>query len=204
VANLARFSLSNRALVALSTIVAVLAGLWATVSLRQELIPDLELPIVAAVTTLPGASPEVVEDQVTDAVEEAALGVTGLEGTTSTSGPNVSAVMLELDYGTDILTAQQELQVALGRIESSLPDDAETQVIAGSIDDLPVIQLSATGSDTDELQRIVQEVVSPEISRIDGVRSVQLTGLTEQRVTIDVDQEALAAAGLAPTAISAS
>jgi HAE1 family hydrophobic/amphiphilic exporter-1 len=202
VANLARFSLSNRALVALSTIVAVLAGLWATVSLRQELIPDLELPIVAAVTTLPGASPEVVEDQVTDAVEEAALGVTGLEGTTSTSGPNVSAVMLELDYGTDILTAQQELQVALGRIESSLPDDAETQVIAGSIDDLPVIQLSATGSDTDELQRIVQEVVSPEISRIDGVRSVQLTGLTEQRVTIDVDQEALAAAGLAPTAIS--
>ena len=92
VANLARFSLSNRALVALSTIVAVLAGLWATVSLRQELIPDLELPIVAAVTTLPGASPEVVEDQVTDAVEEAALGVTGLEGTTSTSGPKGSAI----------------------------------------------------------------------------------------------------------------
>ncbi|MGC5615976.1 efflux RND transporter permease subunit [Georgenia sp. Z1491] len=202
-ANLARFSLSNRALVALSTIIAVLAGLWATTTLRQELIPDLELPIVAAVTTMPGASPEIVEDQVTGVVEEAARGVPGLEGTTSQSGPSVSAVMLELEYGTDILTAQQELQVALGRVEQDLPDDADTQVIAGSVDDLPVIQLAATGgSDTAELQQRVEDVVVPELSRVDGVRQVQLSGITEQQVTIDVDPEALAAQGASLDAIT--
>ncbi|MGC5628827.1 efflux RND transporter permease subunit [Georgenia sp. Z1344] len=204
-ANLARFSLSNRALVALSTIIAVLAGLWATTSLRQELIPDLELPIVAAVTTMPGASPEIVEDQVTGVVEEAARGVPGLEGTTSQSGPSVSAVMLELEYGTDILTAQQELQVALGRVEQQLPEDAETQVIAGSVDDLPVIQLAATGgADVAELQQRVEEVLVPELSRVDGVRQVQLSGITEQRVAIDVDPEALAAEGLTLDSITSS
>ncbi|WP_277049426.1 efflux RND transporter permease subunit [Ruania albidiflava] len=199
---LARFSLANRALVALATLMAVVAGLWSTTALKQELMPSLELPMVAAVTSYPGASPEVVEQQVTESVEQAAGAVTGLESTSSTSSANMSMVMLELEYGTDVTNAQQELQAAISRISSTLPEDADTQVISGGVDDLPVIQLSAAATeDPDAAIEVLRTAIIPEIERIDGVRDVQLTGVRDLQVTIDVDQAAMATAGITPDAV---
>ena len=199
---LARFSLANRALVALATIMAVLAGLWSTTALKQELMPSLNLPIVAAITTYPGASPEVVEQQVTDTVEQAAGAVTGLEQTSSTSSANMSVVMLELEYGTDVTNAQQELQAAVSRMSNALPEDADTQVISGGVDDLPVIQLSVGATDDpDAAVEVLRTAIIPEIERIDGVRDVQLTGVRDRQVTIDVDPAAMASAGISPDAV---
>ncbi|UFU03748.1 efflux RND transporter permease subunit [Ruania suaedae] len=199
---LARFSLANRALVALATLIAVAAGLWSTTALKQELMPPLNLPVVAAITTYPGASPEVVENQVTDTIEQAAGAVTGLEQTSSTSSANVSAVLLELEYGTDVTNAQQELQAAVSRLSNALPEDADTQVIAGSLDDLPVIQLSvAATDDPDAAVEVLRTAIIPEIERIDGVRDVQLSGVQDEQVRIDIDAAAMAAAGLTPDAV---
>ncbi|QDB78338.1 efflux RND transporter permease subunit [Georgenia sp. 311] len=200
--SLARFSLSNRALVALATVLAVLGGLWATSTLKQELIPPLDLPIVGVVTSYPGASPEVVEQQVSDVVEQAAGVVAGLEGTTSTSSAGSSVVLLELEYGTNVTNAQQELQAALTRLGPVLPEAADWQVISGGIDDLPVVQLSAaTSGDQDAAAEVLRTVVVPELERLDGVRDVQLSGVQDDQVRIDVDLPALAQAGLDPTAI---
>src|SRR5690625_6088238 len=109
---------------------AVLAGLWATTALKQELMPSLDLPVVAAVASYPGAAPTVVEQQVTDAIEQAAGVVDGLEGTTSTSSANLTVGMLELEYGTNVTNAQQEFQAAISRLSSVLPEAADTQVIS--------------------------------------------------------------------------
>lgn len=199
---LARFSLANRALVALATIMAILGGLWATTALKQELMPSLNLPIVAAVTTYPGASPEVVEQQVTDTVEQAAGVVSGLENTSSTSSANMSMVMLELEYGTDVTNAQQEFQASISRMSGTLPEDADTQVISGGVDDLPVIQLSVSpGGDAEEAVQTLRTAIIPELERIDGVRDVQLSGVRDQQITIDVDLAAMTAAGIAPDAV---
>ncbi|WP_454084573.1 efflux RND transporter permease subunit [Georgenia sp. Marseille-Q6866] len=201
--SLARFSLANRALVALATVLAVLGGLWATTTLKQELIPPLDLPIVGAVTTYPGASPEVVEQQVSDVVEQAAGVVAGLEGTTSTSSAGSSVVLLELAYGTDVTNAQQEFQAAITRLEPVLPESADTQVISGGIDDLPVIQLAAaTSGDQEQAAEVLRTVVVPELERLEGVRDVQLSGVQDRFVRIDVDPAALAEAGVDPTAIA--
>src|SRR5699024_12495689 len=108
---LARFSLANRALVALATLMAVVAGLWSTTALKQELMPSLNLPMVAAVTTYPGASPEVVEQQVTESVEQAAGAVTGLERTSSTSSANMYRVKMELEHGTDVTYDQNGVSI---------------------------------------------------------------------------------------------
>ncbi|WP_089774646.1 efflux RND transporter permease subunit [Ruania alba] len=199
---LARFSLANRALVALATLMAVVAGLWSTTALKQELMPPLNLPVVAAITSYPGASPEVIENQVTDTVEQAAGAVSGLEQTTSTSSANVSAVLLELEYGTDVTNAQQELQAAVNRMSGALPEDADTQVIAGSLDDLPVVQLSvAATDDPDAAVDVLRTAIIPEIERIEGVRDVQLSGVRDEQVRIDVDLAAMAAAELTPDAV---
>lgn len=199
---LARFSLANRALVALATIFAVCAGLWATSALKQELMPSLELPVVAAVTTYPGAAPQVVEQQVSDTVEEAAGAVSGLETTNSTSSQNMSVVMLELAYGTDVTNAQQEFQAAINRLSSALPDDADTQVISGGVDDLPVVQLSVNATENpDAIVETLREAVIPDLERIDGVRGVELSGVRDKQVTIDVDPAKMAEAGLTTDAV---
>ncbi|CAM3610502.1 efflux RND transporter permease subunit [Occultella aeris] len=200
---LARFSLGNRALVALATILAVAGGLWSTTTLKQELMPSLELPVVGVVTVLPGASPEIVEEQVTTYVEQATGSVSGLESTSSTSSANVSTVLLTLEYGTDATTAQQELQSALSRISSSLPAEADAQVFTGSLDDLPVLQLAVTAdADPDATAAVLAESVVPQLEGVDGVRDVTLTGTAAQVVTIAVDPAALAAAGVGADAIS--
>src|SRR5699024_8924461 len=100
--------------------------------------------------------------------------------TSSTSSANMSMVMLELEYGTDVTNAQQELQAAISRISSTLPEDADTQVISGGVDDLPVIQLSAAATeDPDAAIEVLRTAIIPEIERIDGVRDVQLTGVRD-------------------------
>ncbi|HLS25431.1 MAG TPA: efflux RND transporter permease subunit [Beutenbergiaceae bacterium] len=199
----ARFSLRNRALVALATIIAVVGGVWSAATLKQELIPDFEVPVVVVVTTYPGASPEVVDEQVTEPISQAAGAVEGLERTTATSNQNVSNVMLELTYGTEAASAQQQMESALSRV--SLPSAADPQVIVGSFDDLPVVQLAvAADGDADSIAQTLRDQVVPELEGLDGVRDVSLSGIVDEVVTIQVDPEDLAAEGVSPELIMAT
>src|SRR5699024_3619433 len=111
-------------------------------------------------------------------------------------------VMLELAYGTDVTNAQQEFQAAINRLSGALPEDADTQVISGGVDDLPVIQLSVNATENpDAIVETLREAVIPDLERIDGVRGVQLSGVRDQQVTIDIDPAKMAAAGLTTEAL---
>ncbi len=102
---LARLSVRNRALIALVTIVATLFGGLALTSLKQELIPSVEFPQLTIVTAYPGASPEVVNADVSVPIETAIQGIQGLESTTSTSSTGSSVVSASFTYGTDLAFA---------------------------------------------------------------------------------------------------
>ncbi len=198
---LAVFSLRNRALIALVTIVIGIFGGIALTSLRQELIPSVTFPQLVVITNYPGASPEVVNEDVSTPIETALQGVQGLEDTVATSSANLSSVSASFQFGTDLTTTEQRVQLAINRIESQLPDDVDPQVITGSIEDLPVLQIAVT-SDLDqrdlstELERTVTD-----LQQLEGVREASLLGTTGQRVTITPDLDALAAAGLSTTSI---
>ena len=197
---LTMFSVRNRALVALTTVFAVLAGLWSASALPRELFPSLEFPVLAVATSVPGASAAVVEEQVSAPMEFAAQRLAGVVEVTSTSSDGFSAVTIELDYGTDLGNAQTDLQRSVLSVQD-LPEGAEPQVFAGSLDDFPIIQLSATGGDDPaDLLRRLDELVVPDLEDIDGVRGVQLTGIAERVVQVDLLEEAAAEAGVtAPT-----
>src|SRR4051794_17518906 len=136
---LARLSLANRSLVGLAAVAVIVFGLIATASLKQELIPSLQLPAAIISTVYPGASPDIVEAEITRPIEAAVAGVDGLEETTSTSSSGVSVVSAEFRYGTDIDAAVSSMQQAVGRLGATLPQGADPTVQAGSIDDLPVV-----------------------------------------------------------------
>ena len=201
--NLAVLSLKNRALIALITICAAIFGGLSLTTLKQELIPAIELPQLLVMTTYPGASPEVVENDVSTPIETAIQGVAGLDATSATSTTNSSVVQASFSYGTNLATAEQKMQQAINRISSQLPDGVEPQVLAISLDALPVIQIAVTGfEDAATAQADLETRVIPDLEDIDGVGSAAIVGGIGQRVTITPDQGALAARGLSTQALT--
>ncbi|NLA10018.1 MAG: efflux RND transporter permease subunit, partial [Microbacteriaceae bacterium] len=125
--NLAVLSLRNRALIALITIVAAVFGGLALTNLKQELIPSIEFPQLTIVATYPGASPDVVNNDVSTPIETAIQGVPGLESTTATSTTNASVISASFAYGTNLATAEQKLMQAINRIKGQLPEGIDPQ-----------------------------------------------------------------------------
>ncbi|MBW9120347.1 efflux RND transporter permease subunit [Microbacterium trichothecenolyticum] len=200
--NLAVLSLKNRALIALITIVAAIFGGLALTNLKQELIPSIEFPALIVVSTYPGASPEVVSNDVSVPIETAIQGVPGLESTSATSTTNASVVQASFTYGTDLATAEQKMTQAINRIKSQLPAEVEPNVISASIDDFPVIQLAVTGYDDEAtIQAQLEASVIPDLEDVAGVNAAQIVGGVGQRVTITPDQAELAASGYTQQAI---
>ncbi|WP_242521921.1 efflux RND transporter permease subunit [Microbacterium esteraromaticum] len=190
---LAVLSLRNRALIALITIVSAVFGGLALTNLKQELIPSLELPALVVMTSYPGASPEVVENDVSTPIEQAVQGVPGLESTTATSTTNASIVQAMFTYGTNLATAEQKMQQAINRIAQQLPEEVSPQVLSVSIDDFPVIQIAVTGfDDVDTAQADLENVVIPNIEDVDGVNAAEVVGGSGQRITVTPDDAKLA------------
>ncbi|MCW4385496.1 efflux RND transporter permease subunit [Salinibacterium sp. SYSU T00001] len=190
------FSLRNRALIALVTIVVAVFGTISLTSLKQELIPSVSFPQLVVVTPYPGAAPEVVNEDVSTPIETAIQGVAGLEGTTATSRTNISTVSASFEYGTDLATAEQKVTQAINRISSTLPEDVDPQVITGSVDDLPVIQIAVTSDlEIRELSASLEASTLSDIQSLEGVREASLLGTIGERVTITPDRAALAAVG---------
>ncbi|MEV4411030.1 efflux RND transporter permease subunit [Catellatospora sp. NPDC049609] len=201
---LARLSLANRGLVALITVAILGAGAFVLPQLRQQMFPDLQFPMVSVVAVYPGATPEIVEQQVAIPIEQAVAGVDGVTAVTSSSRNGSVSVMVSFDYGVDVDQVEGDIQQALARIDSRLPQNVDPTVFAGSTDDIPVIQLAASGGggDDQELARRVRATVLPALNNIEGVREATLTGDRTPQVTIDLDPVKLAAAGLTAQAVT--
>ncbi|WP_156758884.1 efflux RND transporter permease subunit [Microbacterium karelineae] len=194
--NLAVLSLKNRALIALITICAAIFGGLSLTSLKQELIPSIELPALVVTTTYPGASPDVVEEDVSTPIEEAIQSVPGLDSTTATSSSNASVVQAMFDYGTDMATAEQKMQQAISRVSGQLPEDVDPQVVAISLDELPVIQVAVSGfDDPAEAEDRLDQLAIPAIEDVDGVGTASVSGATGERITITPLPQNLQTAG---------
>ena len=89
-----RWCLKNRSVVFLATIILIASGVYATTRLNQELLPEIEFPIVTVSTPVPGAGPDLVDEQVTQPVEAAVDDVDGIESIQSTSSAGFSVVLI--------------------------------------------------------------------------------------------------------------
>ncbi|PZE23212.1 efflux RND transporter permease subunit [Curtobacterium sp. MCLR17_042] len=195
------FSLRNRALIALVTIVVAVFGGIALSSLKQELIPSVEFPQVAIVSAYPGATPEVVSNDVSTKIEQAIQVVPDLESTSATSSTGQSVVSASFQYGSNLASAEDKIQTAVNAL--SLPDSVQTQIVTGSFDDLPVLQVAVSASGNQEqLVDRLQASAIPDLEKLDGVRQADVFGNPGRRVVITPDQDELAARGLSQTAIS--
>ncbi|MFF3563148.1 efflux RND transporter permease subunit [Streptomyces sp. NPDC002574] len=200
---LSRISLAQRALIALMAVVAVVFGAIAIPSLKQQLLPSIDLPIVSVITTFQGASPDVVEKQVVEPIEDGIKGVDGITGITSTASEGSAVIMAQFDYGSDSDKLVANVQQAVNRVSSRLPEAADPQVVAGSTDDIPTVVLAATstGLDQQALADGLDRSVVPVLQDIDGVGQVTVTGVQDQVVTVTPDDAKLASAKIGAAAV---
>ncbi|VVJ16999.1 RND multidrug efflux transporter / Acriflavin resistance protein [Amycolatopsis camponoti] len=200
---LARLSLRNRSLIGLLALVVVGFGAFALPQIKQQLFPSLQFPQAQIVTAYAGASPDAVDRQVTEPLEGALQGLKGLEEINSTSSDGVSRVVTQFAFGTDLDAAVSRIQQAVNQVRPRLPQNSDPSVSAGSTDDLPVILVAAgTAGDPQQLAPALTDQVAPELRKIDGVRTVTVTGVQQPRVTITLDYAKLAAAGVDPASIA--
>ena len=194
---LARLSLKNCSLIALATIAILLIGAFVIPSLKQELFPSLDFPAVSIVTVYAGASPSIVEHDVTTPLEQSIQGIAGMQQMTSYSNQGVSIIVVQYNFGTDINQASQTLTQHITQVQASLPSGVTPQVQTFSVDSLPVIQLAVTSSqDPVILAAQVKQEVVPSLQSIDGVATASVTGVEQQIVTVNLDQQKMQAAGL--------
>ena len=193
---LAKISLGNRSVVALATIIIALFGFVSLGSLKQELIPSFETPQAAIVTSYPGASPEVIDAQVSKPIEDAVRQLDGLVSSTSTSQNNLSVLRVEFDYGTTTAKVKENLAAALASVENTLPAEANAQVISGSFDSVPIIALGVSSADNAKISKLLEAVAPTLFGSIPGVREVAVSGTEEKRINLDLDTYALAQYGL--------
>ena len=92
-----RWGLKNKSVVLLATILLIGSGVYATTRLNQELLPDISFPIITISTPVAGAGPDLVDEQVTQPVEDAINGVQGIKSVRSTSSQGFSVVVVEFD-----------------------------------------------------------------------------------------------------------
>ena len=183
----------NRTVTVLAIILVLTAGITAYNSLRVELFPEIEFPLVTVSTAYPSANPDAVVRDVTAPIERAISGTAGLESVQSTTFEGNSLVLATFVYGTDMAAAETQITAAVNDIPFVSGVEAPT-VGRFNPDQFPVIQFSVISDrDATDLRGIVQSQVLPALSEVEGVLQIEATGEIERRVQITVDAERLAA-----------
>ncbi|MFE1750860.1 efflux RND transporter permease subunit [Streptomyces anandii] len=199
---LSGFSLAQRALIGLMSLVALVFGLIAIPQIKQQLLPTIELPMVSVIAPYQGASPDVVDKQVVEPIENNLQGVSGVTGVTSTASEGNAVIRASFDYGNDTKRIVSDVQQAVNRARAQLPDGVDPQVVSGSTDDMPTVVLAVTsGKDQQALADQIDNTVVPALKNIDGVGRVQVTGVRDLQVTVTPDEAKLARAHLTPAAL---
>ena len=200
---LAKLSVANRSVVALITVITAVFGFISLGALKQELIPSFEVPQAAIVTAYPGASPEVVDSQVSRVIEDELRKIDGLVNSTSTSRSNISVVRVEFEYGTTTAKVAELVAAALTKAKPNLPKDVEPNQLSGSFDSVPIIALgvSANNGDNEALAQKLSDIATPLFGQVNGVRDVNIAGVKEKRINLDFKTEVLAANGLSQQSI---
>ncbi|MFG5719890.1 efflux RND transporter permease subunit [Streptomyces murinus] len=200
---LSRFSLAQRALIGLISIVALVFGAIAIPQIKQQLLPTIDLPMVSVIAPYQGAAPDAVEKQVVEPIEDGLQGVDGVTSVTSTAGEGNAVIMASFDYGNDTKQIVADVQQAVNRARNQLPSEVDPQVISGSTDDMPTVVLAATsGKDQQALADQLDKTVVPALKDIDGVGRVQVTGARDLQVDVTPDNAKLAEDGLTPAALA--
>lgn len=184
----------------------LVGGLFSVQSMVREGAPDLEIAIATVITTYPGASPELVEKQVTNELERKIKGVEGVKKLTSTTRHSVSIITVEFSTSVALQPALDALRAEVSKAESTLPSDAEKPVVeAVRLIDRPVVTFalfSDGGFVDDAILSDLAERLEDGLERLPGIRKAEVSGARQEMVTVLLNPARVAEMGLSPSKIA--
>ena len=186
-----KFSVKKPFTVLVAVIMVLMLGFVALTKMQTNLLPDVSTPYLMVVTVYPGASPERVESEVSDVMENALGTVSGVETITATSAENYSLLLMQFNEGTDMNSALVKVSNKVDQTTSSLPSSCMTPSIIEyslNMNAFMTVAVSREGSDVYELSDFVKDTLVPYVERKGGVSSVSTNGLIEKVVQVQLNQ----------------
>ena len=185
-----KISVKKPYMVLVSVLVLVVLGVTGFTRMTTDFLPEMELPYMMVATAYPGASPQKVETEITDPIENNISTINGVKNVISTSSENSSRVMLEFENDTNMDSAMIKVTTAINQLE--LPERSSKPIILEvSMDMLPVSYISVDykGKEGTELSSYINDEIIPELKRQDGVASVQTAGMVTDSLEIKLSKK---------------
>lgn len=180
-------------------IALVVFGLYALLLLDVDEFPEITNPIVFVAVPYPGASPEQVERDVVDPMEEAFNAIGGIDQITSTSQDGFAQITVQFVFSKDVDQASQDVRDAISGIRGDLPLEMEEPVIRRvDPNDLPIVSLTLSSPDMGPVQltRLADPAITRELRAIAGVAQVTVQGAVERELTVNLRPADLEASGV--------
>ena len=187
-----KFSVKKPFTVLVAVIMVLMLGFVSISNMQTNLLPDVSTPYLMVVTVYPGASPERVESEVSDVMQNALGTVAGVETITATSAENYSLLLMQFSDGTDMNSAMVKVSNKVDQTTSSLPSSCLTPSIIEyslNMNAFMTVAVSREGSDVYDLSDFVSDTLVPYVERKGGVSSVSTNGLIEKMVQVQLSQE---------------
>ncbi len=196
---LPRLCIERPVLATVFSLALLVFGLVGYTRLPVRELPDVDFPIVSVSTVLPGASPEVVESEVTEVLEEELNGLEGLDFIESQSREQVSRITLQFELGRDIDAAAQDVRDRVARVRRRLPDDVEEPRVSKIDLDAQAVMwlaLSSRSRSPAEVMKLADQKIRPRLEAISGVGKVIIGGSNREAMRVEIDRRTMAAFGL--------
>ncbi len=203
--NLGQLSISRGVTTAMVYLCLLGFGLFSLSRLPLNRLPEVDLPVIAVVTTYVGASPADVETLLTEPIERAVSSVEGVEKVHSTSRQGTSIVLIDFTWGTDMDAAEVEVRKNLELFaDDALPDEASRPLTFAFDPSLaPVMFIALDGPlDGYQLRRIATEQVQPYLGRVEGVAAAEVMGGLDREIAVRIHREWLQADGISPSQVA--
>ena len=186
-----KFSVKKPFTVLVAVIMVLMLGFVSITKMKTNLLPNVSTPYLMVVTVYPGASPERVETEVSDVLQNA-LTVPGVENITATSAENYSLLLMKFVDDTDMNSAMVQVSNKLDQAKSDLPETALTPSViqySMNMNAFMTVAVSREGSSVYDLSDFIKNTMTPYVQRKGGVSSVSSSGLVEQLVQVQLNQE---------------
>lgn len=186
---LTTLGLNNKNTVFLLLFVILVFGYTSYRSLPKELFPDIYIPTVMVQTIYLGNPPIDIENLITRPIEKEVESIRGIKKITSNSLQDVSVIFIEFNTGTEINQAMQEVRDAVDKAKSELPNDLLEDPMITDIDfsEFPIININLSGDYSVNELKYYAEYLEDEIESVKEISKVEISGLNEREVKINID-----------------
>ncbi|WP_342128955.1 efflux RND transporter permease subunit [Hydrogenophaga sp. OTU3427] len=196
-------SLRNPVFATMVMLAFVVLGAFSYQRLQVDQFPNIDFPVVVVTTTYPGASPEIVESEVTKKVEESVNAIAGINKLTSRSYENQSVVIIEFQLHIDGRKAAEDVREKIALLKPSLRDEVdEPRVLRFDPSSRAVWSVAVlpepNGPTAAELTNWAEQTLKKRLENVRGVGSVTLVGGTQRAINIELKPAAMEAMGITP------